>query len=161
MTNLTYDNRDCNTTTINNAIDVDPVDLMGNMIENCYNDDMLFLFNMFVQFMNQDLEYHMDIEQDIHETREDYIVKFRDYLTSLIESNRAPEPSEPPSKLVAITVDGRTTHLLDYQRWALRQACAIEQHRCLRRRDNTKTKWAKEQIMQQALFLERLYKELS
>lgn len=155
-----YDNRDTRTTTINNAIDVDPVELMGNMVENCYNDDMLFLFNMLVQFMEQDLEYHVDNDLDIHETREDYIEKFRNYLDGMIQG-KEPATTSKPSKLVAVTIDGRTTHLLDHQRWALRQACAIEQHRCLRRRDNTKTKWARDEIMQQALFLERLYKELS
>lgn len=64
-------------------------------------------------------------------------------------------------RLVAVTIDGRTHHLDDEQRWALRQACAIEQHRCLRRRDNSRSRDLKERFMRQALFMEQLYKELS
>jgi hypothetical protein len=64
-------------------------------------------------------------------------------------------------KLVAVTINGRTHHLDDEQRWALRQACAIEQHRCLRRRDNIRSVHEKERWMRQALFMETLYKELS
>ncbi len=62
---------------------------------------------------------------------------------------------------VQIVIDGVEQNLTDPQRWAIRQACAIEQHRCLRRRDNTRTKHQRDQLMDQALFLERLYKDLS
>ncbi len=62
---------------------------------------------------------------------------------------------------VTISIDGKVQTLSDEQRWGLRQACAIEQHRCLTRRDNTKTKHIRERWMSQALFLEQLYKDLS
>jgi len=57
---------------------------------------------------------------------------------------------------VTITIDGVTIALADEDRWALRQACAVEQHAFLKRHDNVKTAHMKEQYMRQALFLERL-----
>ena len=62
---------------------------------------------------------------------------------------------------VTISIDGKVQTLSDEQRWGLRQACAIEQHRCLTRRDNTRTKHLQVRFMNQALFLEQLYKDLS
>ncbi len=62
---------------------------------------------------------------------------------------------------VTISIDGVERTLTDPQRWAIRQACAIEQHACLRRRDNVRSKHLQVGYMEQALFLERLYKELS
>ncbi len=62
---------------------------------------------------------------------------------------------------VMISIDGQITHLADHERWALRQACAIEQHNCLARRDNLKTPHLKNTEMDKALFLEKLYKSLS
>ena len=61
---------------------------------------------------------------------------------------------------VQIIIDGRLQELTDEQRWALRQACAIEQHRCLSRRDNVKTKHQQEQYMRQALWLEQIANQL-
>ena len=63
-------------------------------------------------------------------------------------------------KQVMISIDGKIVHLNKSQRCALRQACAIEQHACLKRRDNTRSKHLQEEYMEQALFLERLYKDL-
>lgn len=83
---MEIDNRDPSTTWIATTIEVDPGELMGNMIENCYNDDMLFLFTVFQQFMEQDLEFHIDNDEDIKDTRHDYIESFRDYLTGMIEN---------------------------------------------------------------------------
>ncbi len=60
----------------------------------------------------------------------------------------------------SITIDGKTTKLSDEDRWALRQACATEQHAFLKRRDNTKTAHMKERYMNQALFLERLANDI-
>ena len=61
---------------------------------------------------------------------------------------------------VTITIDGTEHELSDEERRALRQACAIEQHRCLKRRNNTKTRHLREQSMRQASFLEQLNQDL-
>ena len=61
---------------------------------------------------------------------------------------------------VSITINGKTTVLSDEDRWALSQACAVEQHSYLKRRDNTKTVHLREQYMNQALFLERFSNSL-
>ncbi len=55
---------------------------------------------------------------------------------------------------VSITIDGTTIHLTEVEQWALRQACATEQHGFLKRRDNIKSVHLKDRFMNQALFLE-------
>ena len=64
---------------------------------------------------------------------------------------------------VTISIDGKITQLNKAQRNALRQACAIEQHKCLQRRDNIQnlTQHMKDELMEQALFLCKLYKDLT
>lgn len=61
---------------------------------------------------------------------------------------------------VTITIDGDAITLSDEDRWALRQACAKEQHDYLKRRDNSRTTHLREQYMKQALFLERIANRL-
>ena len=61
---------------------------------------------------------------------------------------------------VMISINGKITHLSDVQRWALRQACATEQHSYLKRRDNTQSRHLKDQHMSSALFLEQLANNL-
>lgn len=81
------DNRDHNTTWVwtgeNNFVEVNPVELFQNMVENCYNDDMAFLVSVLVQFMEQDMEYHMDNELDIRDTKHNYIKSFAYYLKKM------------------------------------------------------------------------------
>ena len=63
---------------------------------------------------------------------------------------------------VTISIDGKITQLNKAQRNALRQACAIEQHKCLQRRDNLiQTQHMKDELMEQALFLCKLHKDLT
>ncbi len=57
---------------------------------------------------------------------------------------------------VMISINGNITHLSAIEQGALRQACAMEMHRYLKRRDNTRTVHIQEQHMNQALFLERI-----
>lgn len=83
------DNRDQGTTWLRVAgchgdyVEVNPGELMGNMIENCYNDDVLFLYNQFEQYLT--FIAHDDIKDD---TSTDHIVGFRNWLQNLIDYNQ-------------------------------------------------------------------------
>ena len=85
------DNRDQGATWIwlpdirqNSYVEVDPGELYGNMIENCYNEDILFLFKRFqVYLAEQDSD---NVKDDVST---DHIAKFRDWLTDMIESNKS------------------------------------------------------------------------
>ena len=78
-----------------------------------------------------------------------------------INTGRYLEPTRRSSIMnVTISINGKITTLSDENRWALRQACATEQHSYLKRRDNTRTVHLREQHMQSALFLEKLANQL-
>ena len=83
-----YDNRDAGETWLQlegtgDYISVPPIEMMSNMIENCYNEDVTFLFWTFCDYLtyinNEDIKEQNDI---------DHIIGFRDYLTNMIEANQ-------------------------------------------------------------------------
>lgn len=85
----TYDNRDPGETWLQlegtgDFISVSPVEVMGNMLENCFNEDVTFLFQQFGHYLDS-----IDIpgEDTRNDTSTDHIVKFRDFLNCLIETN--------------------------------------------------------------------------
>ena len=84
------DNRDQRTTWLwitQDYVEVDPIDLMENMIENCYNEDVLFLFERFRMY----LDHLDDTVEDIKSDRSrDHIVQFRNHLNSLIVTRGQP-----------------------------------------------------------------------
>ena len=77
------DNRDSRTTWLwldsLMYIEVDPVDLMRNMIENCYNEDMEFLFEQFERFLDK-VEEETD---DIKSERKTYLKPFAQFLLNV------------------------------------------------------------------------------
>lgn len=80
------DNRDQGATWLwigDDYVEVDPVELISNMIENCYNEDVSFLFNRLNTYLQDIDERFPDIKDDMDT---DHIVAFRDYLNNLIES---------------------------------------------------------------------------
>jgi len=84
------DNRDQRTTWLwitQDYVEVDPIDLMENMIENCYNEDVLFLFERFRMYLD-----HLDdtVEVIKSDRSRDHIVQFRNHLNSLIVTRGQP-----------------------------------------------------------------------
>lgn len=84
------DNRDQGTTWIwiddirtTPYVEVNPIELYENMIENCYNEDVLFLFSQFQEYL-EELDENPDIKDD---TDTDHIVGFRDFLNRMIETS--------------------------------------------------------------------------
>lgn len=94
------DNRDSGTTWLRmegmhgDYIEVDPGLIMGNMIENCFNEDVLFLFNRFCGYLDN-LEADNDgyLKDDV---KTDHIRGFRDYLTCMIKQSEAIKASGQP-----------------------------------------------------------------
>ena len=77
------DNRDQGTTWLwineSEYVEVNPVDLMGNMIENCYNEDVLFLFEQFHRYLDK-----IDEEtEDIKEERKTHLIPFAEFLQAV------------------------------------------------------------------------------
>ncbi len=64
-------------------VELNPAEITGNMIENCYNEDVLFLFDRFSVYLDE-----MG-EDEIESNEIDHIVGFRNYLTAMIESSKA------------------------------------------------------------------------
>ena len=85
-----WDNRDPGTTWLwidkVRYIEVAPNDVMRNMIENCYNEDVLFLYAQFMDYLDSVVENISDIKDD---TKTDHIKGFSRHLLDLIESNMA------------------------------------------------------------------------
>lgn len=85
-----WDNRDPSTTWLwidkVRYIEVRPYDVMRNMIHNCYNEDVLFLYEQFKTYLDDVVDTIPDVMDD---TDTDHIKGFRDHLTNLIESNRS------------------------------------------------------------------------
>ena len=85
------DNRDQGATWLWNKeetdyVEVDPQDLMGNMLENCYNEDVVFVFERFQVYLGvldaMAEEEDKDIKSDVST---DHIEGFRDFLTDMID----------------------------------------------------------------------------
>lgn len=81
------DNRDPSETWLwldgtDDYVSINPGEVMGNMVENCYNEDVLFLFVQFQAYLNTP-----ELEEIKDDTDTDHIKGFRDFLNGLIESN--------------------------------------------------------------------------
>ena len=80
----TYDNRDPGETWLQlegtgDYISVQPTGVMYNMLENCYNEDVSFLFHQFCEYLN-----YIDREDIKEDTETDHIAGFAKYLNNLM-----------------------------------------------------------------------------
>lgn len=78
------DNRDQGTTWVyldgmHDYVEVDPTEIMGNMIENCYNEDVSFLFQQFTAYLT--FIDHDNIKDD---NNTDHIEGFWTWLSKMI-----------------------------------------------------------------------------
>ncbi len=67
-------------------IEVRPYDVMRNMIDNCYNEDVLFLYEQFQNYLNDVVDKISDVQDD---TDTDHIKGFHGHLSRMIAQSGA------------------------------------------------------------------------